>query len=133
MSINYFNKLLIGFAHYIAPKGNMNNTRRIIWFFIYIRESLKNEVENGYEFPWSLYVRVANKIRAWANDDLRKAYGLIWDMKEHLESSGLEWNLDTVYRFIPQYNEGEIKHLHEIFSGSDIEDYEREKTKKYME
>lgn len=127
--INKFNQLIKEFNEYIGDR-KLKDYQLIIEFYKFIN---KFHEHPDYEFPFSRYVRVSTKISKWAGNDIKRAYGLIWDSKIHFEEAGLNWNLDTAYRHIPEYEEYKITHEHEIFNDSDIEDFERENTKKRLE
>lgn len=132
------NEILPQFDEYRKKytKRKLSNVQLIVEFYRYISGLREFEERNNWQFPFSRYVRAAKKLNEWANGDLEKVYGLIWDMKLHFRSigdNGLTWCLDTVYRHIPAYEDSKIEHMHEEETASDFERYEIEKSEKISE
>jgi hypothetical protein len=128
--IQEFKTVLEEFEKYIAQKTNrkLSNVQLIVEFYFFLIEADKMSIKP----PFSRYVRSAKKIDGWTKGDTKKALGAIWDIKMYLEDRNLNWTLDTICRFVASYETGGIDHEHEIFSGSDIEIWEREKTQKML-
>jgi hypothetical protein len=135
MAIKEFNNFKARFEDYLSLKFSyrkLNNLQKIVEFFVYCN-GIHEKIEQGFQFPFSRYLRIAKKFNEWAKGDLDKVYGLIWDASIFFDSREMNWTLDTVYRFLPQYLDGKIEHCHEEFNGSDIEEYERQKTKERLD
>ena len=127
MSKRKFNQLVAEFDQYIEEKSVKSNVQCIIWFYIFIRKEVRNQVSTGYQFPWDRHVRVAKKIDDWVRGSLGKAQKLIWDMKIYFEEEELEWTLDTVYQYVPKYAEGYIAKNHLETDAEDDEMYQRQR------
>ena len=72
----------------------------------------------------------------WAKGDLYKVYEAIWSANILFEERNLKWNLDTVYRFLPDLDETRKKCEREEKNNSEadaLEAYERRKTKEKLE
>lgn len=128
--IEEFKTILTEFKKHLSQKTNreLSNVQLIVEFYFFLIGADRMSIKP----PFSRYVKAAKKIAIWTKGNTEEAFGAIWDMKIFFEERNLSWTLDTVCRFVANYEAGEIEHEHKIFSGSDIEIWEREKTQKML-
>jgi hypothetical protein len=114
MAIKKYKKSLKEFDAYLQQKGShRGKTQTVVEYYRFLTQQFDTL---NWKFPFSRHLRAAHKILTWANGEVEKTEGLIFDFWHYYKKRNLRWNLDTAYRNIPQMydcDQPDVFHQHD--------------------
>ncbi len=124
MAIKLYRQKLREFDDYLRQRGgHRGKVQTIVEWYQYLTRQFDTA---KWRFPFSRHVKAAKNILTWADDDIERAEGLVFDFWHHYHRRNLNWNLDTAYRNIPSY-EGDrpkIPHEHDVIDPNSTEGWD---------